>query len=122
MESLNVRTALAIKICDLLGTLLFAYQIDGCSQEVCSHILSLPPAYAPSLSRFEMGHSTKYLMSIARDNFQLVLVKTDGSHCVNIESKVLSIHLIRIFCITKFLNLLNASSEHASVGRYCQHS
>jgi len=53
-----------------------------------------------------MGDSTKYLKSLTRDNFQLVLVQTDGTQCASIESKVLSIHLPRIFCITKFLNLL----------------
>jgi len=41
----------------------------------------------------------------AKDEFLLALVKTDGSQFANhIESKILSIGLPKLFCITKFLN------------------
>jgi len=69
---------LAMEICDPLDTLLFAYQIDRCSQEDCSHILSVPPSFAPSLSKdflynlemgCLMGDSTRLLKSLTKDNF-----------------------------------------------------
>jgi len=93
---------LAMEICDPLGMLLFACQIDGCSQEVCSHILSIPPSFSPSLSKdflyntemgYWMGDSTKYLKSLTKDNFQLALVKTGDPQFANIKSKVLLEHL-----------------------------
>jgi len=115
---------LAMKICYPLGTLLFACQIDGCSPEVCSHILSVSPSFAPSLPNdflyntemgYLMGDSTKHLKSLTKDNFQLVLVKTGGTQFANIKSKVLSICLPRISCIRVWLVLETGSTQLANV-------
>jgi len=115
---------LAMKICYPLGTLLFACQIDGCSPEVCSHILSVSPSFAPSLPNdflyntemgYLMGDITKHLKSLTKDNFQLVLVKTGGTQFANIKSKVLSICLPRISCIRVWLVLETGSTQLANV-------
>jgi len=94
------------------GTLLFDHHvnqnhlIDGWAQEVCSHNLSVSPLYVPFLPQsflYDMEiifvvdgkiycDDNKYLKSFAKDNFQLVLVKTvSSSQFTNIESKILSI-------------------------------
>jgi len=103
--------------------LLFAHHVsqnhlnDGYAQEVCSHTLSISPYIHSLPKRFlhsmeisfvaddNVYSGTKYLESLAKDNFQLAIIKTDGSQFTNVEKIVLSIGLPKIFSITKPLYL-----------------